>query len=104
MYLLVLIKKNRIPTGTAHLNRYMNILPNPRTRVRLAQLGNDPTTTYINANHIRGWDNTPGRYLASQGPTAQTMADFWRMVWEQRAGLVVMVTKCVEAGREKCAQ
>ena len=101
---LNLIKKNRIPTGTAHLNRYMNILPNPRTRVRLAQLGNDPTTTYINANHIRGWDNTPGRYLASQGPTAQTMADFWRMVWEADARAIVMVTGLKERGKEKCAR
>lgn len=35
-------------------------------------------------------------YIATQGPTRDTTADFWRMVWEQRSSIVVMMTKCEE--------
>jgi len=28
-----------------------------------------------------------------------TEADFWRMIWEMKLSNVVMLTKCLEAGR-----
>ncbi|EGD75941.1 serine/threonine protein kinase [Salpingoeca rosetta] len=99
-----LVKKNKIPPGTSQLNRYMNILPNPRTRVRLQQLGEDKTTTYINANYIHGWDGGHGSYIATQGPKQETMADFWRMVWETNSNTIIMVTGLKEKGVVKCAR
>ena len=38
-------------------------------------------------------------YIATQGPTRETMSDFWRMVWEQRSAVIVMMTKCEERGK-----
>ncbi|KIH42947.1 Protein-tyrosine phosphatase, partial [Ancylostoma duodenale] len=43
-------------------------------------------------------------YIASQAPTDQTVADFWRMVWEHDCAIIVMLTKTWELGREKCCE
>ncbi len=53
-----LITSERIPEGVSHLNRYSNILPNPRTRVRLSSDGTDESA-YINANYIHSYDGQP---------------------------------------------
>ena len=37
-----------------------------------------------------------------QGPLPITMADFWRMVWEQKSQVVAMVTLDMEGGKVKC--
>ena len=36
------------------------------------------------------------QYIATQGPTTTTLADFWRMVWELDCPTIVMVTKLEE--------
>ncbi|XP_041752566.1 receptor-type tyrosine-protein phosphatase S isoform X8 [Coregonus clupeaformis] len=88
-------------------NRYANVIAYDHTRVILAPIeGSSPGilgSDYINANYIDGY-RKQNAYIATQGPLAETFGDFWRMVWEQRAASVVMMTRLEEKSRVKCDQ
>lgn len=102
-------------------NRYKNILPYDYTRVILKKPvssikngeGNEDSD-YINANFIKLIDDdttiSPRTkpvphskiYIATQGPMPNTVDDFWWMVWQEKSECIVMVTKEVERGKNKC--
>uniref|UniRef100_A0A4W3GF73 protein-tyrosine-phosphatase n=1 Tax=Callorhinchus milii TaxID=7868 RepID=A0A4W3GF73_CALMI len=82
-------------------NRYKTILPNPHSRVQLITESEDPLSSYINANYIRGYGGEERVYIATQGPTVSTVCDFWRLVWQERCSIVVMITN-LEEKNEKC--
>ncbi|XP_013377403.1 PREDICTED: receptor-type tyrosine-protein phosphatase C isoform X2 [Chinchilla lanigera] len=84
-------------------NRYVDILPYDYNRVELSEINGDAGSTYINASYIDGFKE-PRKYIAAQGPRDETIDDFWRMIWEQKATVIVMVTKCEEGNRNKCAE
>ncbi|XP_052521804.1 receptor-type tyrosine-protein phosphatase C isoform X6 [Tympanuchus pallidicinctus] len=84
-------------------NRYIDILPYDHNRVELSEIPGDPGSDYINASYIDGFKE-PRKYIAAQGPKDETTDDFWRMIWEQKATIIVMVTRCEEGNRNKCAQ
>lgn len=35
----------------------------------------------------------PNAYIVTQGPTEETVIDFWRLVWHEKASCIVMLTK-----------
>ncbi|CAK9816094.1 Receptor-type tyrosine-protein phosphatase R [Anthophora quadrimaculata] len=88
--------------GSGVKNRYCSVLPNPQSRVVLPGASDDPLSSYINANYIRGYDGEDARYIATQGPLAHTVGDFWKMVWADKVPAVVMMTKLHEAAKTKC--
>uniref|UniRef100_A0A3B3DVJ4 protein-tyrosine-phosphatase n=1 Tax=Oryzias melastigma TaxID=30732 RepID=A0A3B3DVJ4_ORYME len=84
-------------------NRYANVIAYDHSRVILAPIEGITGSDYINANYIDGY-RKQNAYIATQGPLPETFGDFWRMVWEQRAATVVMMTKLEEKSRIKCDQ
>nr|XP_045622651.1 receptor-type tyrosine-protein phosphatase epsilon-like isoform X3 [Procambarus clarkii] len=87
-------------------NRYKNNLPYDDTRVRLPPLPDQPHSDYINASYIQG-HTKPDAFIASQGPkdfNADTIGDFWRMIWHTHCPIIIMVANLEENGKVKVAQ
>ncbi|XP_064492176.1 tyrosine-protein phosphatase non-receptor type 7 isoform X2 [Pseudopipra pipra] len=82
--------------GRAFKDRYKTILPNPESRVCLRRAGKQEEDSYINANYITGYAGRPREYIATQGPMLHTVTDFWEMVWQEEAPLIVMITELQE--------
>ncbi|XP_073407503.1 tyrosine-protein phosphatase non-receptor type 12 [Dendrobates tinctorius] len=82
-------------------NRYKDILPFDHSRVKLALKIPPHESDYINANFIKGVHG-PKAYIATQGPLANTVIDFWRMIWEYQVKIIVMACREFEMGRKKC--
>uniref|UniRef100_A0A667YGI7 Receptor-type tyrosine-protein phosphatase n=1 Tax=Myripristis murdjan TaxID=586833 RepID=A0A667YGI7_9TELE len=96
-------------------NRYPNILPCERlaffllsstddhSRVVLSHTDGHLCSDYINASYIDGYKEK-NRFIAAQGPKPETVADFWRMIWEQKTATIVMLTNLKERKEDKCYQ
>ncbi|PIK62604.1 putative receptor-type tyrosine-protein phosphatase T isoform X2 [Apostichopus japonicus] len=82
-------------------NRYGNIIPYDHSRVVLATINNDPHSDYISASYIDGY-KSPRKYIACHGPNKASVKDFWRMVWQENCGIIVMLTNVSEGGKRKC--
>uniref|UniRef100_A0A665W3Z6 protein-tyrosine-phosphatase n=1 Tax=Echeneis naucrates TaxID=173247 RepID=A0A665W3Z6_ECHNA len=92
-------------------NRYKNILPFDTTRVEIRETDPDvPGADYINANYIRVSlfsiiQDLEGKvFIATQGCLQNTVIDFWKMVYQESTHVIVMTTKEIERGRNKCVR
>uniref|UniRef100_A0A8C4NM54 Tyrosine-protein phosphatase non-receptor type 20 n=1 Tax=Eptatretus burgeri TaxID=7764 RepID=A0A8C4NM54_EPTBU len=84
-----------------HKNRFTNVVAFDHSRVCLSATPGIPGSDYINANYIDGY-NRPRAYIATQSPLPSTMADFWRMVWEQRCSNIVLLCSQEDEQMGKC--
>ncbi|XP_060064892.1 receptor-type tyrosine-protein phosphatase delta-like [Ylistrum balloti] len=87
-------------TQNLQLNRFKTTFPYDHSRVILKKEKKN-STDYINANFIDGVRKQKA-YIATQGPKAVTMEDFWRMTWQNNCGKIVMLANLVELGKVKC--
>lgn len=44
----------------------------------------------------QGYGGEEKVYIATQGPIVNTVTDFWRMVWQERSPIIVMITNIEE--------
>ncbi|KAI4904287.1 hypothetical protein NFI96_025900 [Prochilodus magdalenae] len=95
-------KEYNIP-GVVRKNRYKTILPNTHSRVCLQSTEDDFLSTYINANYLKGYGGQEKAYIATQGPTVNTVGDFWRMVWQEHCPIIVMITNLEEKNEGQSA-
>lgn len=74
-------------------NRWSDVKPFDHNRVRLQD-----SKFYFNASRTLG-----GKAIATQGPLPNEFDEFWKMVWEEKCSLLVMLTNFREKGINKCA-
>ncbi|KAJ8970255.1 hypothetical protein NQ317_010499 [Molorchus minor] len=83
-------------------NRYPEIVPYDHARVVLNELSNASGSDYINASSITDHDPRNPAYIATQGPLPHTAAEFWQLIWEQGAVVIVMLSRLTEGGAAMC--
>eukprot|EP00118_Oscarella_pearsei_P001915 m.8893 g.8893 ORF g.8893 m.8893 type:complete len:1005 (+) comp20952_c0_seq2:2-3016(+) len=89
-------------------NRYKNheslkCLPPEHSRVKMTLIDGAQGSGYINASYVR-IPNCPQQFIIAQSPLEDTYQDFWRMIWEKKVRMIVMLTKTLEKGEIKCEE
>ena len=77
--------------ANAKKNRYTRIVPFDCSRVVLHPQNELPDTDYINASFIDSI-SCKQQFIATQTPLANTIPDFWRMIWQYKSPIIVMLT------------
>ena len=86
------------------LNRYNDILPYEYNIVPLNDKNSDKKdiNNYINASYISSpFDNKTKLFIATQTPLENTISSFWKMIYNHKIKLIIMLSSQEEETQEK---
>ncbi|KAK1120354.1 hypothetical protein K0M31_012337 [Melipona bicolor] len=84
-------------------NQNQRCIPYDYNRVVLDPIEGEPDSDYVNASYVDSILK-PNAYIVTQGPMENTVTEFWRMVWQEKACCIVMLTKTFDFIRVMCVQ
>jgi protein tyrosine phosphatase len=87
---------NHLHEGDPELDRYSDIKSYKHNTISI-----NTEKKYINASPIN--IITDKYFISTQGPTDDTIEDFWTMVEEHDCNVIIMLCKNKERGKDKCA-
>ncbi|EGR32665.1 protein-tyrosine phosphatase protein, putative [Ichthyophthirius multifiliis] len=99
-------KLKQFDSNLSKMNRYNTILPYTHTEVILKQDHDDNEECYINASYINSIFENEGekRFIATQGPLPNTIANFWKMIYIFNTETIVMLCNLKENHKVQCEQ
>ncbi|XP_029677428.1 receptor-type tyrosine-protein phosphatase kappa isoform X2 [Formica exsecta] len=84
-------------------NQNQKCIPYDYNRVVLETIEGEPDSDYVNASYVDSILK-PNAYIVTQGPIENTVTEFWRMVWQEQASCIVMLTKTFDFIKVMCVQ
>ncbi|KAJ8040188.1 Receptor-type tyrosine-protein phosphatase T [Holothuria leucospilota] len=88
-------------TNESEKSRFSDLLPVEKKRPYLQSPAKNSSSNYINACSVKSY-RKESSFIATQSPLPSTVEDFWRLVFDWKCPLIVMLNQLDENDRTVC--